>query len=95
MKRMKINGESGDVRGKTVDSWKERVPELHRDIRVRKSGTSMELLVFGGLYLIMALAREDYSAKVVKGKTAGDNCLNCKWRNEATVVIWKSENSRE
>ena len=25
---MKINGESGDVRGKTVNSWKEKIPEL-------------------------------------------------------------------
>ena len=28
--RMKINGESGDVPGETVDSWKERLPELVR-----------------------------------------------------------------
>ena len=28
MKKMKINGEAGDVRGETVDSWKERLPEL-------------------------------------------------------------------
>ena len=25
---MKVNGESGDVTGETVDSWKERIPEL-------------------------------------------------------------------
>ena len=30
VKEMKINGESGDVRGETVDSWKERLPELLR-----------------------------------------------------------------
>ena len=28
MKKMKINGEAGDVRGETVDSWKEMLPEL-------------------------------------------------------------------
>ena len=28
VKKMKINGEAGDVRGKKVDSWKERLPEL-------------------------------------------------------------------
>ena len=28
--RMKIKGESGDVSGETVDSWKERLPELVR-----------------------------------------------------------------
>ncbi len=26
--KMKINGESGDVPGETVDSWKEKIPEL-------------------------------------------------------------------
>ena len=59
---------------------------------MRKSGTSMELLVLGGLYLIMASAREDHSVKVAKRQ----NSLNCKcrWRSEAAVVIWKSENSR-
>ena len=28
MKRMRISRESGDVRGETVDSWKEEIPEL-------------------------------------------------------------------
>ena len=27
-KMMMMNGEAGDVRGETVDSWKERLPEL-------------------------------------------------------------------
>ena len=30
VKRMKISGESKEVRGETVDSWKERLPELLR-----------------------------------------------------------------
>ena len=28
LKQLKISGESGDVHGKTVDSWKERLPEI-------------------------------------------------------------------
>ena len=28
IKQLVISGESGDVQGKTVDSWKERLPEL-------------------------------------------------------------------
>ena len=28
IKRLKVNGESGDVQGETVDSWKERLPEI-------------------------------------------------------------------
>ena len=30
VKRMKINGESGDMRGETVESWKERLTELQQ-----------------------------------------------------------------
>ena len=26
--RLKVNGESWDVQGETVDSWKERLPEI-------------------------------------------------------------------
>ena len=65
---------------------------FYRDIRVRKSGTSMKLLVLGGLYLIMASAREDHSSKVEKRQNSDSylNCI-CGWRNEAAVVIWKSE----
>ena len=28
IKQMRVCGESGDVRGETVDSWKERLPEI-------------------------------------------------------------------
>ena len=28
VKQLKICGESGDVRGETVQSWKERIPEI-------------------------------------------------------------------
>lgn len=28
VKQLKISGESGDVEGATVDSWKERLPEI-------------------------------------------------------------------
>ena len=50
---------------------------FYRNIRVRKSGTSMKLLVLGGFYLIMASAREDHSVKVAKRQNS-DSCLNCK-----------------
>ena len=82
VKRTKIKEESGDVRGEAA------CPFMHgrrgylsfcKDIRVRISGTSMKLLVFGRLYPISVLAREDHSAKVKeRSKTMGDNCLNCK-----------------
>ena len=31
IKQMKINGESGEVSGVTVESWKERIPELFHE----------------------------------------------------------------
>ena len=30
VKQMKVSGESGDVSGATVDSWKERLPDILR-----------------------------------------------------------------
>ena len=64
VKKVKINGEAGDVRGETVHSWMERLPE--RGIRVVTSGILMKQLAFGKLYPIMALERKDHSAKVAK-----------------------------
>ena len=41
--KMKINGEAGDVRGETIDPWKERLPELLQGIQVVTSGILMKL----------------------------------------------------
>jgi len=42
VKKMKINGESRDVREETTDVWKEMIPEL---LQGYTYGTSMKLLV--------------------------------------------------
>ena len=63
---MKISGESREVRGETVDSWKERLPELLWGYSKENIWNLNKLLVFGELYQITGLPREDHSAKVVK-----------------------------
>jgi len=35
-KRLKVCGESGDVHVHTVDSWKERLPEIEKDYTMEK-----------------------------------------------------------
>jgi len=57
IKHVKINGESGEVSGATVDSWKERLPELLKDMQVKTFGILMKLLAFGVLFLTMDFAK--------------------------------------
>ena len=41
IKRLKVNGESGDVQGETVDSWKERLPDgYNKDVVWNMDGLS-------------------------------------------------------
>ena len=49
---MKVCGESSDVQGKTIDSWKERLPEILEVMR---------LAYFGRCYLIAALGAKESS----------------------------------
>ena len=44
------SGESGDVQGYLVDSWKERLPEIVAGIRKKMFGTWMRTGCFGVLY---------------------------------------------
>ena len=74
VKKMKITGESGDVSGETVDSWKERIPELLQGYSCTDMRILMKQHVFGGLYLTMALERITMQ-RWHKSKTEGDNCL--------------------
>ena len=96
-KENEINGESGDVRGETVDSWKERIPELLQGYSSENIWNLDETACFGRLYPIMVFAREDHSAKV--GKKAKQQVTialiaNADGEKEGAVVIWKSENPR-
>ena len=78
MKKMKINGESGDVRGKTVNSWKEKIPELLQEDSSENIWKLDETGSFGGLYHFGKRGLQHKGG--IKSKTVGDNCLNCKCR---------------
>ena len=54
-----VCGESGDVQGYMVDSWKERLPEIVAGIRKKMFGTWMRMGCFGGLYQIRSLERKE------------------------------------
>ena len=74
-KENEINGESGDVRGETVDSWKERIPELLQGYSSENIWNLDETACFGRLYPIMVFAREDHSAKVCVTKKMHHNTM--------------------
>ena len=63
---MKISGEPREVRGETVDSLKEKLPELFRGNSKKDVWNLDESLLFEELYQIMSLPREVHSAKVVE-----------------------------
>ena len=59
VKQMTVSGESGDVSGATVDSWKERLPHI-----LEGYGILMKQDAFGELYQTKVLANELKNAKV-------------------------------
>ena len=64
VKRIKIAGDSGDVRGETVDSWQEMTSEFVQGMPKKTSGTWTKQRAFGRLCLIMALQRRGHNANV-------------------------------
>ena len=76
-KNEKINGESGDVRGKTVNSWKERTPELLQEYLSENIWNHDET---GSFWRALLFWQERITVQKVakKSKTVGDNCLNCR-----------------
>lgn len=65
-KKNEINGESGDVRGETVDSRKERIPELLQGYSSENIWNLDETACFWKTLPDHGFAREDHSAKVGK-----------------------------
>lgn len=58
-----FSGESGDVRGDTVQSWKERLPELLHGFKKKNFGTLMRQDAFGKPYLTVGLDKKERSVK--------------------------------
>ena len=66
IKQMKVSGESGDVSGATVQSWKERLPHILEGYNACDIWNQMKLVVSGELSQTKDFAKELKSVKVVK-----------------------------
>ena len=51
VKQLTVNGELGDIQGITIDSWKERLPEIVEGYKRMTFGIWMKLESFGRLFL--------------------------------------------
>ncbi len=72
IKYFKICGESGDVQGVTIDSWKERLPELVRGYSKNDIWNMDETgCCFFVLYLIMALPKKVVVAREERNPSRG------------------------
>ena len=96
MKKMKISGESGEVRGETVDSWKERLPELLRGYSRENIWNLDETACFWRALPDHGFAKKGSQCK--GGKRAKQRVTialiaNAEGEKEA-AVIWKSESPR-
>ena len=97
IRKVAVCGESGDVRGNTVDSWKERLPEILNDYEKEDIYNIDETGCFW-----RAIPDQGFGEKGKKCK-GGKNSkhrmtvtflVNAAGDKEDTVVIWKSENPR-
>ena len=97
IKQLRISGESGDVQGPTVDSWKERLPELvagytRDDIRnIDETGLFWKALPDRGFGM---KGKECKGGKKSKQRFTVAFFVTASGKKETPVVIWKAENPR-
>lgn len=97
IKSVAICGESGDVRGDTVESWRERLPEILRGYRKEDIYNLDETGCFW-----RALPEKGFGEKGKKCKGGKKSkhrvtvafLVNAAGDKEDPIVIWKSENPR-
>ena len=97
IKQLKISGESGDVQGPTVDSWKERLPELtagyaRDDIwNIDETGLFWKALPDRGFGL---KGKECKGGKKTKQRFTVAFFVTASGKKEKPIVIWNVENPR-
>ena len=98
IKMVKVSGESGDVSAQTVDSWKERLPEIVRsyskeDIRnMDESGVFWHALPENGFG---QKGKQCHGGKKSKMTITVAFFVSAAGKKELKpIVIWKSENPR-
>lgn len=92
IRHVKINGESGEVSGLTVESWKERLPELLHDFASRDIWNIDETGCFWKTLPDHGFARKGSQCrggKKAKQRVTIALITNAVGDKEAAVVIWK------
>lgn len=97
VKQMKINGECGDVSGETVDSWKERIPELLQGYSREDIWNVDETACFWRALPECGFGKK--GSKCKGGKKVKQRVTIALFANAAGeklpgIVIWKSDNPR-
>ncbi len=97
IKYFKICGESGDVQGVTIDSWKERLPELVRGYSKNDIWNMDETGLFFRALPDHGFAQKSRSCmggKKSKQRVTIAFFVSASGHKEKSVFIWKSENPR-
>ena len=96
IKELKICGESGDVEGATVESWKERLPEIVQGYEKDDIWNMDETGLLWRALPDKGFGQNPSSAKEGKNETAANRCIfvTASGRKEKPIVIWKSENPK-
>ena len=94
---MKINGESGDVAGDRIASWKERIPGLFRTYSAEEVWNLDETGCFWCVLPEYGFGRKGSLCK--GGKKAKQRFMitliaNAACGKECAIVIWKAEKPR-
>ena len=97
VKQLRICGESGDVQGETVQSWKERLPEIVQGYRSEDVWNMDETGIFWRALPDRGFGQKSKSCK--GGKKSKQRItvaffVSASGHKEKPVVIWKSENPR-
>ena len=97
VKQLKICGESGDVQGETVESWKERLPEIVQGYDKEDVWNMDETGIFWRALPDRGFGQKSKSCK--GGKKSKQRItvaffVSASGHKEKPVVIWKSENPR-
>ncbi len=97
IKYFKICGESGDGQGVTIDSWKERLPELVRGYSKNDIWNMDETGLFFRALPDHGFAQKSRSCmggKKSKQRVTIAFFVSASGHKEKSVFIWKSENPR-
>jgi len=97
VKHLRICGESGEVRGETVESWKERLPEIVQRYEKENVWNMDETGVFWHALPDRGFGQKSRSCKGgKKGKQRITVAffVSASGQKEKPVVIWRSKNPR-